>query len=73
LIKILFFSWIKRVKFTFVVATIALFALNYAQYGFSRNMVINSVVWALAAAMIASSLSTYMAYRRLKAAAKKID
>lgn len=62
--KILFRFWIRRFVFTFSMAMIALFCWNYYRYGLSQNMLINTWVWALLAAIVSSSLSTYWAYSR---------
>ncbi|RYZ79521.1 MAG: hypothetical protein EOO68_38775 [Moraxellaceae bacterium] len=64
MIKILFRFWIRRFVFTFSVAVIMLFCWNYTRYGLSQNMLINTWVWALLAAIVSSSLSTYWAYTR---------
>lgn len=64
--------WLRRFTFTFIAAVMMLFYWNYTHYGLTKNMLINTWSWALVAATIASSLTTYLAYRRYrKAAAKK--
>ncbi|GGY82797.1 hypothetical protein GCM10011613_29550 [Cellvibrio zantedeschiae] len=62
--KVLFRFWLRRFIFTFSVALVALFCWNYNRYGLSQNMLINTWVWALLAAIVSSSLSTYWAYTR---------
>ncbi len=62
--RILFRFWVRRFIFTFSVALIALFCWNYNRYGLSQNMLINTWVWALLAAIVSSSLSTWWAYTR---------
>jgi len=62
--KILFRFWVRRFLFTFSVAIIMLFYWNYTHYGLSQNMLINTWVWALLAAIVSSCLSTYFAYLR---------
>jgi hypothetical protein len=68
---ILFRFWVRRLAFTFCVAVLVLFAVNYVQHGLSRNMLINTWSWALAAAMVSSLLSTYFAFIRIDKKAKK--
>lgn len=64
--------WLRRFTFTFIAAVLMLFYWNYTHYGLTQNMLVNTWSWALVAATIASSLTTYLAYRRYrKAAAKK--
>ena len=64
--------WLRRFTFTFIAAVLMLFYWNYTHYGLTKNMLINTWSWSLVAATIASSLTTYLAYRRYrKAAAKK--
>jgi hypothetical protein len=62
--RILFRFWVRRFIFMFSVALIALFCWNYKGYGLSQNMLINTWVWALLAAIVSSSISTYWAYTR---------
>jgi type VI protein secretion system component VasK len=64
--------WLRRFTFTFIAAVLMLFYWNYTHYGLTKNMLINTWSWALVAATVASSLTTYLAYRRYrKAAAQK--
>lgn len=62
--KMLFRFWMRRFIFTFSVAMVTLFCWNYNRYGLSHNMLINTWVWALLAAIFSSCLSTYWAYTR---------
>jgi type VI protein secretion system component VasK len=63
--------WLRRFTFTFIAAVMMLFYWNYTHYGLTKNMLINTWSWALVAATIASSLTTYLAYRRYRKAAAK--
>lgn len=56
--------WLRRFVFTFSVALILLFCWNYTRYGLSQNMLMNTWVWSLLAAIVSSCLSTYWAYTR---------
>ena len=60
--------WLRRFTFTFIAAVMMLFYWNYTHYGLTQNMLINTWSWALVAAIIASSLTTYLAYRRYRKA-----
>ena len=65
--------WLRRFTFTFIAAVMMLFYWNYTHYGLTQNMLINTWSWALVAAAIASSLTTYLAYRRQRKAIKKAE
>jgi len=65
--------WLRRFTFTFAAALLMLFYWNYTHYGFSQNMIINTWTWALVAAIITSSLTTYLAYLRARKASKKAE
>lgn len=65
--------WLRRFAFTFIAAVMMLFYWNYTHYGLTQNMLINTWSWALAAATIASSVTTYLAYRRQRKAIKKAE
>lgn len=69
--KTLFRFWVRRFIFMFSVALLALFCWNYNRYGLSQNMLINTWVWALLAAIVSSSLATYLAYIRQSKVIKK--
>lgn len=69
--RVLFRFWVRRFIFTFSAAIVMLFCWNYKNYGLSQNMLINTWVWALLAAIVASSLSTYLAYARQSKVLKK--
>jgi len=63
--------WLRRFTFTFIAAAVMLFYWNYTHYGLTQNMLINTWSWALVAATVASSVTTYLAYRRQRKAIKK--
>jgi hypothetical protein len=63
--------WLRRFTFTFIAAAVMLFYWNYTHYGLTQNMLINTWSWALVAATVASSVTTYLAYRRQRNAIKK--
>ncbi|MET0357705.1 MAG: hypothetical protein ABW044_13065 [Cellvibrio sp.] len=63
--------WLRRFTFTFAAALMMLFYWNYTHYGFTQNVIINTWIWALVAAIITSCLSTYLAYLRARKAMKK--
>ncbi len=63
--------WLRRFTFTFIAAVMMLFYWSYTHYGLTKNMLINTWSWALVAAMIASSVTTYLAYRRQRKAIQK--
>ena len=63
--------WLRRFTFTFAAALIMLFYWNYTHYAFTQNMLINTWIWSLVAAIITSFISTYLSYRRLRKAQKK--
>ena len=63
--------WLRRFTFTFIAAVVMLFYWNYTHYGLTQNMLINTWSWALVAATVASSVTTYLAYRRQRKAIKK--
>ena len=65
--------WLRRFTFTFAAALMMLFYWNYTHYGFTQNVIINTWTWALVAAIIASCLTTYLAYLRARKAAKKAE
>jgi type VI protein secretion system component VasK len=65
--------WLRRFTFTFAAALMMLFYWNYTHYGFTQNVIINTWTWALVAAIIASSLTTYLAYLRARKAKKKAE
>jgi len=69
--SVLFRFWLRRFVFMFSIAFIMFFYWNYTHYAFTRNMLINTWAWALFAAVIASSLSTYFAYLRQRNTVKK--
>lgn len=70
--KVLFRFWVRRFIFMFSVALVGLFCWNYNRYGLSQNMLINTWVWALLAAIVAASLSTYFAYAFKRKTVKKL-
>jgi type VI protein secretion system component VasK len=63
--------WLRRFTFTFAAALLMLFYWNYTHYGFTQNVIINTWTWALVAAVITSSLTTYLAYLRARKATRK--
>jgi hypothetical protein len=65
--------WLRRFTFTFAAALLMLFYWNYTHYGFTRNVIINTWTWALVAAVITSSLTTYLAYLRARKVLKKAE
>jgi len=63
--------WLRRFSFTFAAAVLMLGYWNYTHYGFTQNVIINTWTWSLAAAVITSSLTTYLAYLRARKATRK--
>ncbi|RYY77121.1 MAG: hypothetical protein EOO52_06455 [Gammaproteobacteria bacterium] len=63
--------WLRRFTFTFAAAVMMLGYWNYTHYGFTQNVIINTWAWSLVAAVITSSLTTYLAYLRARKATRK--
>jgi len=63
--------WLRRFSFTFAAAVLMLGYWNYTHYGFTQNVIINTWTWSLAAAVITSSLTTYLAYLRARKATRR--
>ena len=71
--RMLFRFWVRRFIFTFSAALIILFVWNFNRYGLSQNMLINTWIWALLAAIVSSCLSTWWAYTRQCKVLKKYE
>ncbi|NUO72263.1 MAG: hypothetical protein HOQ10_06060 [Frateuria sp.] len=61
--SILIRFWLKRFALVFVLACLGLGLVEFVQHGTGRFSVGSVVGWSAGAALLASSLSTYWAYR----------